>query len=382
MEQPPGYISKTHPDFACKLKKALYGLKQAPRVWYGKIAEYLHFCGYVASHSDSSLFMKNSRNLHMVVLLYLDDMIDGKEVANLRSELSARFEMKDLGELSHFLGLEMKSVKDGIFLTQEGYAKKLVDEFGMKNSKKCFTPLDANAKVNSNEGSLLLDPRPFHALVGSLLYLTISRLDIVFSVNFISRFIQTPRKPHLEAAKKILKYINTTCDKGLLYKSGADFLLYGYTDADLGGDLDDLKSTSGYVFLCGSIGVSWCSRKQDSVSLSTTEVKYKAAALAAQECVWLRRLVEDVYLPISEPTEVFGDNQSAIKLASNPVCHSRTKHIELKHHFTREKVLDGTIKVSDIRSDENVADILTKALPKAAFEVFRTKLGLVSQKSL
>ena len=264
MEQPPGYISKTHPDFVCKLKKALYGLKQAPRAWYGKIAEYLHFCGYLASHSDSSLFIKNSGDLHMVVLLYVDDMIvtgnDEKEVANLRVELSTRFEMKDLGELSNFLGLEVKSVMDGIFLTQEGYAKKLVDRFGMKTSKKCSTPLDANAKIKSKEGSLLLYPRPFHALVGSLLYLTISRPDIVFSVNFISRFMQAPRKPHLEVAKKILKCINTTSDIGLLYKSGADFSLHGYTDADLGGDLDDRKSTSAYVFVCGSTGVSWCSR--------------------------------------------------------------------------------------------------------------------------
>lgn len=166
----------------------------------------------------------------MVVFLSMDDMIitrnDEKGVANLRVEFSARFEMKDLGELSHFLGVEVKSMKDGIFLTQGGYAKKLVDKFGMKTSKKCSTPLDINTKIKSKEGSLLLDPRPFHALVGSLLYSTISRPNIVFSVNFISRFMQTPWKSHLEVAKKILRYINSTSNMGLLYKSGADFSLH------------------------------------------------------------------------------------------------------------------------------------------------------------
>ena len=135
---------------------------------------------------------------------------------------------------------------------------------------------------------------------------------------------------------------------GLSYKKGINFLIHGFTDADFGGDLDDRRSTSGYVYLCGDTSISWCSRKQHSISLSTAEAEYKAAALAAQECVWLLRIIEEVHLQIKKPTPLFGDNQSALKLALNPVCHARTKHIELEHHFIREKVLDGTVSAEEV----------------------------------
>jgi hypothetical protein len=386
MEQPVGYISKVRPDYVCKLKKALYGLKQAPRAWYGKIAEYLQFCGYSSSSSDHSLFVKRKAGLHVVVLLYVDDMIitgnDEGEVARLRGELSIRFEMKDLGELSHFLGLEVEGLKDGYFVSQTGYAGKLIEKFGVKEGKYCSTPLDANFKLRRDDGKILPDPRKFRALVGSLIYLTITRPDIAFAVGLVSRFMQAPTKSHLDAAKRILKYVSSTLDLGLFYKKDSEFVLHGYTDADMGGDLDDRRSTSGYVFSCGSASVSWCSKKQDSVSLSSTEAEYKASSLAAQECVWLRRLVEDVYNAVTGPTVIRGDNQSALKLATNPVCHARTKHIEIEHHFIREKVLDGIIGVEEVRSVDNVADIFTKSLSKGSFELLRAKLGLMAKCTL
>ncbi|TQE11048.1 hypothetical protein C1H46_003308 [Malus baccata] len=268
------------------------------------------------------------------------------------------------------------------FMSQQGYAQKLVERFGLKLSKKRSTPIDKDKKLRRKEGSLLPDPKTYRALVGSLLYLTITRPDIAFAVGIVSRYLQEPRKPHLEAAKDILNYVNSTLDFGLLYKTGAGFVMNGYTDADFGGDMDDRRSTSGYVFLCDSTSVSWCNKKQDSVSLSTTEAEYKAASLAAQECVWLRRLIKDVYQPCGKSTTLFCDNQSAIKLASNPIFHARTKHIEIEHHFIREKVLDGTVKNEHVSSKENVADIFTKALSRGPFEALRVKLGLVSKTSL
>lgn len=381
MEQPPGYISKQYPGYVCKLRKALYGLKQAPRAWYGKIAEYLHFCGYEASNSDHSLFIKKCDGLHIVVLLYVDDLIitgnNDDEISKLQEELSIRFDMKRLGQLSHFLGLIVENMKDGIFVTQKTYAEKLVERFGIKESKQRSTPLDANIKLKHNEGTLLPNSKLYRALVGSLLYLTITRPDIAFSVGLVSRFMQAPRKPHLEAAKKILKYVNSTLELGMFYRKGMNFSLYGYTDASLGGDSETGRSTSGYAFFCGGTGVSWCSKKQDSVSLSTTEAEYKASALAAQECIWLRRLVEDLHSPVSEPTIMYGDNQGALKLALNPTCHARTKHIELEHHFIREKVLEGSINVLEVRSQDNVADIFTKSLQRGPFEILRRKLGMI-----
>jgi len=306
------------------------------------------------------------------VLLYVDDMIitgnDEMEVDKLRDELAIRFDIKKLGELHHFLGLEVTNLASGIFLSQEIYAKKLVERIGVNQSKRCSTPLEANKKLRREEGSLLANPQPYRALVGSLLYLTITRPDISFSVGLVSRFMQSPKKPHLEAAKKILKYVTSS--------------LVGFTDADFGGDLDDRRSTLGYVFLSGGTSISWCSKKQNSVSLSTTEVEYKTAALAAQECIWLQRLANDLHLPIIKPTTLFGDNQSALKLTNNPVFHARTKHIEIEHHFIREKVLDNTIDALEVRSEENIADIFAKSLSKTSFEFLRAKLGLISKKSL
>lgn len=231
MDQPPRYVSNLHSNYVCKLKKALYGLKQALRAWYKKIAQYLNFCGYVASHSDPSLFVKKQRDLHVVILLYVDGMIitgnNDDEVARLQKDLAIRFKIKKLGELHHFLGLEVTNTSKGIFVTQEGYAKKLVDRFGMKHIKKCSTPLETSTRLRYEEGSLLADPKPFRSLVGSLLYLTITRLDISFFVGYVSRFMQSPRKPHLEVAKRILKYINSTLDMDLFFQKKNDLILVG-----------------------------------------------------------------------------------------------------------------------------------------------------------
>ncbi|GKV49234.1 hypothetical protein SLEP1_g55997 [Rubroshorea leprosula] len=252
MEQPPAYVANSHPDFVCKLKKALYGLKQVPRAWYGKMAQYLQFCGYLALDSYHSLFVKKQSSLHVIVLLYVDDIIiignDEEEIARLQEELSILFDMKNLGELNHFLDLEVESLENGIFVTQRNYAKKLVAKFGLKEGKKHSTSLDINTKLRRDEGSLLSNPQPYHALVGNLISLTITRPNIAFSVGLVSRFMQSPRKPHLEAVKKILKYVNTTLDMGLFYKKGANFSLLGFTDVDFGGALDNRKSTSGYVW--------------------------------------------------------------------------------------------------------------------------------------
>ncbi|KAB2611660.1 hypothetical protein D8674_019692 [Pyrus ussuriensis x Pyrus communis] len=327
------------------------------------------FCGYRASDSDSTLFVKKYRNLYMFVLFYVDDMIvtgsDENEIVKLRAELSTRFNTMNLGKLSHFLGLEVKNMANGIFMSQQGYAQKLVERFGLKLSKKRSTPLDKDKKLRRKERSLLPDPKTYRALLGSLLYLTITRLDIAFAVGIVGRYLQEPRKPYLEAAKDILKYVSSTLDFGLLYKRGAGFVMNGYIDADFGRDIDDRRSTSDYVFLCDS-----------------TKPEYKAASFAAQECVWLRRLIKDVYQPRDKSTTLFCDNQSAIKLSSNPVFHARTKHIEIEHHFIREKVLDGTIKNKHVSSKENVADIFTKALSRGPFEALHVKLGLISKTSL
>ncbi|KAK8928605.1 hypothetical protein KSP39_PZI017256 [Platanthera zijinensis] len=382
MIQPPRYVSEDHPGYVCKLRKALYGLKQAPRAWYGKIAEYLQVCGYFATDSDSSLFIKKNGELHVLILLYVDDMIVTgnfeEEVATLRAELAIRFEMKDLSELHHFLGLEVERKESDILVSQKGYADQIVQRFDKREEKSSSTPLDVGVKLRRDEGRILPDLLVFRALVGSLIYLTITMSGIVYVVGRVSRYMTEPRKPQLMTAMSILKYVKSTSDMDLLYGRDTGFNLHGYTDADYEGDSDDWKSTSGYVFTCGSSGMSWCNKKQGSVSVTTMEAEYKASALAAREAIWLRRLVEDVHEEVHGLTLLRGDNESVLKLINNPVYHARTKYIEIEHHFIREKLLEESFVAGHVRSEDNIADIFTKLLSKRPFTRLRGLLGLIS----
>lgn len=383
MEQPSGFKSKKFPDYVCRLKKAIYGLKQAPRAWFGKIAQYLTFCGYASSSADASLFIKKDSKVHVLVLLYVDDMIitgnDEQEINRLKDELAIRFEMKNLGELKHFLGLEVSRCEEGILVSQSQYAKKILEKFKMINCRPAATPMEQNLKLRANVGKELKNVKTYRTLVGSLIYLTITRPDISFPVGVISQFMQKPRKPHLDAANRILRYLKHTMNYGLMYKQGAEILLSGFTDADWAGDPSSRRSTSGYTFDLGSAAISWCSKKQATVALSSTEAEYNAATVAAQECVWLTRLIKDISHSSMEPVELYCDNMSSIRLASNPVFHARTKHIEVHYHFIREKVLEEEIDLIKIDTSNQVADIFTKALPKAKFDFLRAQLGLVSE---
>ncbi|RWR74934.1 Integrase, catalytic core [Cinnamomum micranthum f. kanehirae] len=383
MEQPHGFISKEFPNHVCRLKKALYGLKQAPRAWYGKIAQYLEFCGFKSSNADSSLFVKKTSSTFTMLLLYVDDMIitgdDDAEITSLQDALSLRFEMKSLGEASCFLGLEVKK-SDGYFVSQTRYATRLLERFRMEESKIMDTPMDPSLKLIKDGGRLLKDATLFRQLVGSLFYLTITRPDISFPVGVVSQFMDKPRESHFIAAKRILRYIKGTLNFGLFYQQHTPFMLTGFVDADWAGDLNDRCSTTGYCFNMGSAAISWCSKKQTTVALSSCEAEYVAATMATQECIWLKRLIQEMFSALDYPIPIHCDNESAIKLAGNPVFHARTKHIETHFHFAREKVLTQDIQLQKIRTDVQVADIFTKALGKAKFEVFRDALGIVDRK--
>ncbi|XP_060675580.1 secreted RxLR effector protein 161-like [Ziziphus jujuba] len=191
--------------------------------------------------------------------------------------------MKELGELKHFLGLEVDRTEKGLFLGQQKYAKNLLQKFGMLDCKPISTPMEVNAKLSAYEGKDLEDATMYQQLVGSLIYLTLTRPDISFVVGVVSRYMQSPKKPHLEAVRRILRYVKGTINLGLLYKRGEECKLVGYYDADYAGDHDTRRSTTGYIFSLGSGAVSWCSKRQPTVSLSTTEVEYRAAAMAGQE---------------------------------------------------------------------------------------------------
>ncbi|KAL0453679.1 UNVERIFIED_CONTAM: Retrovirus-related Pol polyprotein from transposon RE1 [Sesamum latifolium] len=289
MEQPKGYMSKEYPHHVCRLKKAIYGLKQAPRAWYGKVAQYFIFCGFKVSNADSSLFIKIESDMHLLVLLYVDDMIitgnDEAEISTLKNNLSVRFEMKNLGEVGCFLGLEVERSDAGYFISQRSYAKDLLWRFSMGESKEKATPMEPHLKLMKDSGKMLKDAKQFRQLVGSLIYLTITKPEISYSVGVVSQFMQYPRTTHLDATRRILRYIKGSLDYGLLYKKNEGFPLSGFSDADWGGNANDRHSTSGYCFSTGSAVISWCSKKQSIVASSSTKAEYVAATMAAQECV-------------------------------------------------------------------------------------------------
>ncbi|KAL5549787.1 hypothetical protein UlMin_005018 [Ulmus minor] len=378
-----GFQSQDHLEYVCKLRKALYGLKQAPRAWYGKIAEFLTQSGYSVTPADSSLFVKANEGKLAIVLVYVDDLIitgdDEVEILRTKENLSVRFQMKELGQLKHFLGLEVDRTQEGIFLCQQKYAKDLLKRFGMLECKPISTPMEPNAKMCAHEGKDLEDATMYRQLVGSLIYLTLTRPDISYAVGVMSRYMQNPKKPHLEAVRRILRYVKSTIDYGLLYKKGEDCKLVGYCDADYAGDHDTRRSTTGYVFKLGSGTISWCSKRQPTVSLSTTEAEYRAAAMAAQESTWLIQLMNDLHQPVDYAVPLYCDNQSAIRLAENPVFHARTKHVEVHYHFIREKVLQEEIEMKQIKTDDQVADLFTKSLSSGKFEMFRYQLGTVQR---
>ncbi|XP_058080103.1 secreted RxLR effector protein 161-like [Magnolia sinica] len=192
----------------------------------------------------------------------------------------------------------------------------------------------------------------YRQIVGSLIYLTLSRPDIAYVVGVVSRFMQTPKKPHLEVVHRILRYVKGTINLGLLYKNGGACKIVGYCDADYGGDHDTRRSTTGYVFNLGSGAISWCSKRKPTVSLSTTEAEYRAMAMTAQESTWLMQLMRDLHQPDDYPMILHCDNQSTICLAENPVFHARTKHVEVYYHFVRENVLQGEIEMSHVKIDD------------------------------
>jgi hypothetical protein len=297
MEQPRGFESKIHPEYVCTLKKTLYGLKQAPRAWYRKIGEFLIQSGFKVAPSDSSLFVKAKDSKLVIVLVYVDDLIINgnysEEIQRTRENLSVWFQMKELGELNHFLGLEVERTKEGILLGQQKYAKDLLQRFGMLDYKPISTPMDSNVRLQEDEGKKLEDVTMYRQLTGSVIYLTLTRPDISYPVGVVSHYISDPKKPHLDAVRRILRYVKGTINFGILYKKTKDCQVMGYCDADYAGDCGTQRSTRGYFFSLGSRAISWCSKRQPTVGLSSTEAEYQSAVMAAQESTWLKQLMED-----------------------------------------------------------------------------------------
>ncbi|KAG7576575.1 Ribonuclease H-like superfamily [Arabidopsis thaliana x Arabidopsis arenosa] len=381
VNQPEGFVVQGKEGCVYKLQKALYGLKQAPRAWYNKIDSFFGERGFERSKSEPTLYIKKqSEGDILIVCLYVDDMIymgsSAAMVADFKDSMMKKFEMSDLGLLHYFLGLEIKQEEDGIFVSQQKYAADLLKRFNMTNCNVEETPMNVNEKLQMDDGTEKADPTRFRSLVGGLIYLTHTRPDISFAVSAISRFMHSPTKQHYGAAKRLLRYVAGTTEFGLWYNRVAEFELVGFTDSDWAGCVQDRKSTSGYVFNLGSGAICWSSKKQNVTALSSSEAKYTAATAAACQAVWLRRILEDVKQEQTKATTIFCDNKSTIAMTKNPAYHGRTKHISIKVHFIRDLVNEGSVGLEYCSTNEQSADVLTKALSKSKFEYFRSKLGV------
>jgi hypothetical protein len=380
MQPPPGLSHPTNK--VCRLRQALYGLKQAPRAWFAKFSATISRLGYSISSYDSALFIRRTDWGTILLLLYVDDMIitgdDIIGIQELKQFLSQHFEMKDLGPLSYFLGLEISSSSDGYYLTQAKYISDLLSRANLTDSKIVDTPTELNTRLTPDDGEPLRDFTLYRHLVGSLVYLTVTRPDISYAVHQVSQFMAAPRSTHFSAVLRILHYLKGTLFHGLYFSSQSSLQLHAYTDADWAGDPTDRRSTTGYCFLLGTSVISWRSKKQTVVARSSTEAEYRALADTTSELLWLRWLLQDMGVSLSSATPVYCDNWSAIQIAHNDVFHERTKHIEIDCHFVRHHLLQGSLQLHSVTSRDQLADIFTKSHPLGRFRDLVSKLKLVS----
>uniref|UniRef100_A0A2N9GH47 Integrase catalytic domain-containing protein n=1 Tax=Fagus sylvatica TaxID=28930 RepID=A0A2N9GH47_FAGSY len=370
MVQPQGYTDPSHPSHVCKLLKSIYGLKQAPRAWFESFTSQLLHLGFLASNADSSLFVYKNKSVIAYLLLYVDDIVltsnTPSYLDHLIHQLSSVFYLKDLGPLHYFLGLQVTRSSSGLFLNQAKYAHDLLKKHNMLTSKPAKSPSCPNTRLSLHEGDLLPDPHAYRSLVGALHYLTFTRPDISFSVHQVCQYMSAPTSVHLAAAKRILRYLQGTLNHGIAFTPGP-LHLSAYTDADWAGDPNDRHSTSGYLVYIGSNPITWSAKKQPTVSRSSTESEYRALAIASAELCWIRTLLKDLGIFLSQTPILWCDNVSALAIASNPVFHARTKHIEVDFHFVRERVLRKDLEVKFVSTVDQLADIFTKSLPTQRF---------------
>ena len=367
--QPPGY-QLGEPHLACKLKKALYGLKQAPRCWHQRLHSELLALGFKVSDGDPGLYISTGTKLPAYILVYVDDLAIASKSRQLVSQLKERllevFDGRDLGPLSSYLGIAVERDRAArtIIISHKRMILELLDKYGLENCHPRQLPLSASALTGTPGELLDHSTHPFRQLVGSLMHLSVTtRPDISFAVGALARQMAQPAAVHWQAAKGVLRYLAGTVDCGLTF-GGGSLELTGYCDADYAADTDTRKSTTGYVFILNNGAVSWQSKRQPTVAASTTEAEYMAAASGIREALWLRKLIIDLDMD-SGPINIYADNQGAIKLLRNPIMTGRAKHIDVMHHFARERVQRKEVGVHYISTDKMLADVFTKVVPVA-----------------
>ena len=378
MQQPEGF--EVGRNLVCKLKRTLYGLKQAPRGWNQRIHFFLQSIGFTRTQADHCVYITEET----VLLLWVDDiLIFGNKTQNhyVYQKIAKEFDVSLIGFPKRVVGLLVDQDNSGIRLHQTIYANEVLKRFQMHESKPVSTPftkLDSSEEANDE-----VDKELYMKFLGSVMFLSVgTRPDISYAVNVLARAMQQPTKAHWTAAKHLLRYISGSRDLGLTYtKHEATFPdIQVYADADWGND-PDRKSMTGVLCTIGGTAISWMSKKQNTVALSTTEAEYQSLTEGAKEALWIRSFLQELSHPVKRTTIIWNDNMGAITLAHDPVHHSRTKHIAIKHHFIRDLIKDRVIEIKYMSTNEMPADLLTKALGRSPTVEHRKFMGLHSGKT-
>ncbi|PKU73081.1 Retrovirus-related Pol polyprotein from transposon TNT 1-94 [Dendrobium catenatum] len=377
LNQPPGFKDSQHPDFVCRLHKAIYGLKQSPRMWFAKFTTHLQSLRFRHSDADPSLLIYSSKSHHIYLLVYVDDiLLTGSSTVAIQSlirNLQHNFQIRNLGGLNNFLGIHAISTPTSFHLNQASYASDILQRARFLTCKPVVTPFSLKPVVDDTSLLLFENPEFYRQIVGALQYLTLTWPDISYDVNKQCQYMHTPLRHHFQALKHLLRYLRGTVEFGLPINNTSSSLR-AYADSDWAGDPINRKSTTGYCIFLGDTLLSWCVKKQPTVARSSTEAEYRALATAATDIVWIWRLLAEFRFINSAPTPLYCDNVSAIALAHNPIFHARTKHIEVDYHFIRDFVKSNSTTVHHINTQDQVADIFTKTLPRLRYNLLHDKL--------
>ena len=388
LQQPQGYEDPQNPTGVLPLKKAIYGLKQSARAWYGRLSDFLLSIGFVVNPVDPSLFQRNRGERRFYIQVYVDDLgilhNNEGEFREFQEAMCQEFKMKDLGETKYYLGIHFEHHRDNktVHMHQSLYIHQLLEKYKLQEGKVAPTPLEEGHTLTreepwkpGEEGEMR--GVPYAQLVGSLNYLsTCTRPDISYAVSLLSRYSREGKhqRRHWEAAKRVLRYLKGTPTVGVTLGGTVPMRLRASSDASLGDDLTDRRSTLAYCTSLGAGPVSWKSTRSKPVATSTAESEYYAAAAGGKEVVYLRKLLDSLGHKQEGPTPFGCDNQAAIAMAKNPEFHARTKHIDICYHWIRDAVKEGILQLEYIPSEANPADLLTKALGRQQHELLMTLL--------
>jgi hypothetical protein len=386
MQQPKGFIVCGKENFVWKLNKSLYGLKQAGREWHTILSEFLQSIGFRRNQKEWGVYMRGSKETLVLIAIYVDDIIlcgpNLERIQSVKAEIGHKYSITDEGLLCWYLGIHIRHVNDGIFLSQQRYTEDILERFKFEGLRPRTTPGNEVRALVQKDGQVSeweareIASFPYMEVVGCLLYLANStRPDIATTVNYVARFGKNFRVEHINAVKDILGYLMSTKSYGLLLTGEGDMDVTVYTDADWAGSLEDRKSVSGGTVHVGRSLVAWHSKKQMVVALSSMEAEYISQSHGLQEGIWVHSFINQ-FMDVNPVIHVYIDNKSAIEISKYSNKHSRAKHIDIRYHFIRDKVEKGEVELHYCPTGEMLADTLTKPLKKKQFQKLRYKLGI------